>query len=129
MPSTAAAALAVSGDRTLAAIASERAAGRFASLRVLARGVQDGRHNVTRFVILGHQMPQATGADKTSIHFNAPRESRAVGAAADYRSPPQRPHRSEAHSWFRKSRPGGSCEHRRPTEGAAHERSEKWLRK
>ncbi len=76
-PSTAAAAHQVKGRPDQAAISSELA-GKLAGLQILARGVQDRRHNATRFVVLGHEMPAPTGDDKTSIVFDTPHERGAL---------------------------------------------------
>ena len=54
------------GDR--AAIASGLAAGKY-GLNILARSIQDSRHNITRFLIIGKQEVKATAHDKTSILF------------------------------------------------------------
>ncbi len=75
--STAAAAFAVRGRPELAAVASELA-GKLAGLQVLAKGIQDGKRNATRFVVLGHQLPSSTGSDKTSILFDTPHERGAL---------------------------------------------------
>lgn len=76
-PSTAAAAFAVAGKPDHAAIASALA-GKLAGLEVLERGIQDRPHNATRFIVLGHDTPAATGLDKTSIIFDTPHERGAL---------------------------------------------------
>jgi chorismate mutase/prephenate dehydratase len=57
-------------DPTLAAIASERAAGEY-GLHVVAPAIQDDPHNRTRFAIVTHPQrhpsPQASGHDCTSL--------------------------------------------------------------
>ena len=73
-PDTAGAARAVAeaGDPTVAAVASRRAAERY-GLDVLADGLQDNAHNVTRFLVLAPEgagaAPVGTGAPKTSLAF------------------------------------------------------------
>lgn len=54
-----------------AAIASA-AAGELYGLRVLATNVEDDPNNTTRFLIIGRQNPEATGADRTSLICSAP---------------------------------------------------------
>lgn len=49
-----------------AAIASKLAATIY-NLNVLAEGIEDSSHNVTRFLVIGRQIPPKTGNDKTSI--------------------------------------------------------------
>jgi prephenate dehydratase len=51
-----------------AAIGSERAAHRL-SAAVLDRSIQDRSGSVTRFVIVGRDVPEPTGRDKTSLAF------------------------------------------------------------
>lgn len=50
----------------MAAVAGAGAAEKY-GLRVLAREIQDGSENVTRFAVVGKSMPEATGRDKTSL--------------------------------------------------------------
>jgi len=50
----------------MAAIAGAGVAEKYC-LKVLAREIQDGQDNITRFAVAGKEMPQATGRDKTSL--------------------------------------------------------------
>ena len=50
----------------MAAIASADAAERY-DLKILAKDIQDGSENITRFAIVGKEMETATGRDKTSL--------------------------------------------------------------
>lgn len=54
-----------------AAIASA-AAGELYGLRVLAANVEDDPNNTTRFLVIGRQNPESTGADRTSLVCSAP---------------------------------------------------------
>ena len=54
-----------------AACISPRRAGELnPDVAIIGRGIQDNVNNVTRFVVLGSQDHQSTGADKTSICFS-----------------------------------------------------------
>lgn len=66
--STARAAQSAGQDKTVAAIANERAAIRF-GLQVIRRGIQDKLENITRFLVLGSLKPAPTGKDRTSLVF------------------------------------------------------------
>ncbi len=67
--STAKAAEIASKDEEAAAIAGEAAAGIY-NLKFVARDIQDGKHNFTRFLVISKQHPGRTGRDKTSIMFS-----------------------------------------------------------
>ena len=43
-------------------------------MSIIADGVQDRTNNVTRFVVIGREQPDRSGADKTSIVFDFDRE-------------------------------------------------------
>ena len=67
--STAKAAEIASRDDEAAAIASEAAA-KLYNLKFVARDIQDGKHNFTRFLVISRDYPKRTGRDKTSIMFS-----------------------------------------------------------
>ena len=77
--SNAAAAMAVKdlSDPETAAIASIEA-GEIYALKVLASRIEDEASNMTRFAVLGRQVPGPTGDDRTSIMFGAPNQSGAL---------------------------------------------------
>lgn len=50
----------------MAAIAGAGTADRY-GLKVLAKDIQDGSENITRFAVVGKEMEEATGRDKTSL--------------------------------------------------------------
>ena len=56
------------GDKSVAAIGTERAAEQFGA-SILARDIQDMKTNVTRFVVVGKTDAPRTGKDKTSVAF------------------------------------------------------------
>ena len=67
--STAEAARLVSEQNGAAAVASEVASDIY-DLNILARKLEDRPDNYTRFLVLGNQIPESTGDDKTSIVFS-----------------------------------------------------------
>lgn len=56
-------------NKTTATIAPELAA-KLHSLPILMRRIEDVKENITRFLIIGHQSPNPSGRDKTSIMFS-----------------------------------------------------------
>ena len=70
-PSTAEAALKASKKHRAAAIASRPAAAAY-GLDVLAAHIEDNPNNVTRFAVLGKEIPDRTGNDKTVLMFALP---------------------------------------------------------
>jgi chorismate mutase/prephenate dehydratase len=76
--STAEAARLASEDSQAAAIASDAAAERY-GLPIHQASIQDGAANSTRFLVLGHESPEPTGEDKTSLVIA--RENRPGGLA------------------------------------------------
>jgi chorismate mutase/prephenate dehydratase len=69
VPSTARAAQLAAQDTKAYAIGSELAASRY-SLKLLKKSIEDHRHNITRFLVLGTESPKRSGDDKTSIVFS-----------------------------------------------------------
>jgi chorismate mutase/prephenate dehydratase len=67
--STALAAQQVAEDESAAAIASEAAATLY-GLRTVKHRIEDNPNNFTRFLVIGGQMPEPGGCDKTSIMFS-----------------------------------------------------------
>ncbi|MEO9590374.1 prephenate dehydratase [Rhodopirellula bahusiensis] len=80
--STAAAAKLAVTQPGVAAIASE-AAGRRHGLRVIGANIEDNRDNVTRFAVLGHDQPAATGNDKTTLLFQVAHQPGTLADAMD----------------------------------------------
>jgi chorismate mutase/prephenate dehydratase len=77
--STAAAAELAANEPKAAAIASSQAAAHY-GLDIVERNIEDVAGNTTRFVVLGHEIPSPSGADKTSLLFQLPHRP---GALAD----------------------------------------------
>ncbi|MGM0380663.1 MAG: prephenate dehydratase [bacterium] len=67
--STAEAASIAAEDKKTAAVAAEAAADLY-DLDVLARQIENRPDNYTRFLVIGDQIPEPTGDDKTSIAFS-----------------------------------------------------------
>ncbi len=64
--STTAAAQKAGQEERAAAIGSKLAAAIY-NLSILAEGIEDLSHNMTRFIVIGRQIPPRTGKDKTSV--------------------------------------------------------------
>lgn len=64
--STADAANKASMARHIAAIASEEAAAEY-GLKIFGKNIQDVNENYTRFIMIGRDIPESTGNDKTSV--------------------------------------------------------------
>lgn len=72
--------VASAGVREDAAVASERAAG-IHGLEIVARDIQHGRANVTRFVVLGREVDAPTSGSKATLVFTTPNEPGALHRA------------------------------------------------
>ena len=68
--STAQAAKEARSDREVAAVSS-RLAGEVYGLKIVQANIADNHDNITRFFVIGNDLPSATGQDKTSIVFAA----------------------------------------------------------
>jgi len=66
--STSKAAVLASQDKSIAAIASKQAAHIY-ELQTVESKIEDYSGNITRFLVIGKDMPEQTGNDKTSIMF------------------------------------------------------------
>lgn len=75
--SNAAAAQRAMEDPNSAGIAADVAAELY-SLHVLAKNIEDSKHNETRFLILGQQKLPASGFDKTTLAIHTPQRSGAL---------------------------------------------------
>lgn len=62
-----------------AAVASRQAASQY-SIQVVAESIEDNRNNVTRFAVIGEQMAEPTGHDRTALLLQIPHQS---GSLAD----------------------------------------------
>jgi chorismate mutase / prephenate dehydratase len=63
----------VQRDRNAAAIASRQAAVAY-GVPIISADIEDRRNNRTRFAVIGHQVADRTGDDKTTIMFQLPDE-------------------------------------------------------
>ena len=72
--SNAVAATKAKGDSQVAAIAGAEAA-KIYGLEVLAKNIEDSVRNSTRFIVLGREVPNTSGSDRTSIMFSASDEA------------------------------------------------------
>ncbi|MCO6455577.1 MAG: prephenate dehydratase [Pirellulaceae bacterium] len=79
MASTASAAK-LAGDRPFAAAIASRQAGAHYGLDVIEANIEDNRHNVTRFAVIGEVENRRTGDDKTCLMFELRHQP---GALAD----------------------------------------------
>ena len=79
MSSTTAAAERAAKDSKVAAIASRQAGVEY-GLKVLAKNIEDNKDNVTRFAVIGSDVAEKTGDDKTSLMFELAHQP---GALAD----------------------------------------------
>ncbi len=78
--STATAAANAANQAGVAAIASLEA-GLHHGLRVIDENIEDNRHNVTRFAVIGNRRHAPTGRDKTSLMFQLAHQPGALAAA------------------------------------------------
>ena len=69
--STATAARLAQQEPGAAAVASRQAASKY-ELNVVAATIEDIENNITRFAVIGHQMADRTGNDKTALMFQIP---------------------------------------------------------
>ena len=79
MTSTAVAAQ-IAADKPGAAAIASLEAGQHYGLAVIDSNIEDHKHNVTRFAIIGGTPPQRTGRDKTALMFEIPHKP---GSLAD----------------------------------------------
>ena len=79
MTSTAIAAQIAADKPGAAAIASQEA-GTHYGLTTIDANIEDNKHNVTRFAVIGGEQPHRTGRDKTALMFEIPHKP---GALAD----------------------------------------------
>jgi chorismate mutase / prephenate dehydratase len=66
--STSEAAKLASLDKSIGAVASKAAAALY-NLEIIAKGIEDNKENYTRFYVIGKNMAQRSGHDKTSLMF------------------------------------------------------------
>ena len=78
--STSQAAATAASEHGIAAIASKEA-GFHHGCKVIDENIEDNRDNVTRFAIIGDQLPLPTGRDKTSLMFKLNHEPGALATA------------------------------------------------
>jgi chorismate mutase / prephenate dehydratase len=79
MTSTAIAAQ-IAADKPGAAAIASLEAGMHYGLTVIDSNIEDNKHNLTRFAVIGGEMPHRTGRDKTALMFEIPHKP---GSLAD----------------------------------------------
>jgi chorismate mutase/prephenate dehydratase len=79
MTSTAIAAQ-IAADKPGAAAIASLEAGTHYGLAVIDSNIEDNKHNITRFAVIGGEMPHRTGRDKTALMFEIPHKP---GSLAD----------------------------------------------
>lgn len=79
MTSTALAAQ-IAADKPGAAAIASLEAGAHYGLNIIDRNIEDNKHNITRFAVIGGETPPRTGRDKTALMFEIPHKP---GALAD----------------------------------------------
>ena len=80
--STAAAAEFAERDPQAAAVASRQAADAL-GLKVLVENIEDSKHNITRFAVVGEQPERRTGRDKTTIMVSLPHHCGSLAKAIE----------------------------------------------
>jgi chorismate mutase / prephenate dehydratase len=79
--SSTAAAARLAAEKPGAAAVASREAGIHHGLQIIDENIEDNRHNVTRFAIIGNQERPPTGHDKTSLMFQLRHQPGALAAA------------------------------------------------
>jgi chorismate mutase/prephenate dehydratase len=79
MTSTAIAAQ-IAADKPGAAAIASLEAGMHYGLTAIDSNIEDNRHNLTRFAVIGGELPHRTGRDKTALMFEIPHKP---GSLAD----------------------------------------------
>ena len=71
----------LAGEKPGAAAIASRQAGVEYKVYVLAENIEDNPHNTTRFVVIGGQVPDRTGNDRTAVLFQMEHRPEALADA------------------------------------------------